>query len=115
MPRNVVGYHKRASEASAFKRGECHLTAFQQPLPGIQEVDMLRRSMASMAGHVRRIHEEGAAYRYALTDAPISTFLLMSLLIPLQKPDEIAQEIGNLAVRTPAIRRVQDSIYFFYN
>jgi signal transduction histidine kinase/YHS domain-containing protein len=44
------------------------LTAFQEPLPGIQEVGVLRRTMASMAGHVRRTHEEGAAYRYALTD-----------------------------------------------
>lgn len=55
-----------ASQAVDLSQGD--LTAFQQPCGGIHEIGILRHSMASMAGHVRRTHEEGAAYRYALTD-----------------------------------------------
>jgi len=45
-----------------------NLSAFQQSCGGIPEIRMLRHSMASMAGHVSRAHDEGIAYRHALTD-----------------------------------------------
>lgn len=45
-----------------------NLTAFQQDCGGIPEIGILRRTMASMAGHVLRAQEEGTAYRHALTD-----------------------------------------------
>lgn len=44
------------------------LNAFQQPCSGIAEIQVLRRSMASMEGHVRRAQEEGNLYRNALTN-----------------------------------------------
>lgn len=45
-----------------------NLTAFNQPCGGIAELETLRHTMASMAGHVRRTHADETAYRYALTD-----------------------------------------------
>lgn len=45
-----------------------HLTAFQQPCGGIAEIRILRRSMASMAEHVRRAQVEGNVYRSTLTN-----------------------------------------------
>jgi len=45
-----------------------NLAAFNQHCGGIPEIGILRRTMASMAGHVRRTHEDETHYRYALTD-----------------------------------------------
>jgi signal transduction histidine kinase/YHS domain-containing protein len=45
-----------------------NLGAFEQSCGGIAEIGILRHSMASMAGHVRRNQEDGQAYRHALTD-----------------------------------------------
>lgn len=54
--------------AQAINVSQGQLAAFQQPCGGIREIGMLRHTMASMAGHVRRAHEDGLAYRHALTD-----------------------------------------------
>ena len=45
-----------------------NLAAFQQPCGGVREIDILRHTLASMAGHVRRTQEDTIAYRHALTD-----------------------------------------------
>jgi signal transduction histidine kinase/YHS domain-containing protein len=58
--------HRLAAQAGDVSKG--NLTAFQQPCGGIPEIGVLRHTMASMAGHVRRTQEEGTAYRHALTD-----------------------------------------------
>ncbi len=55
-----------ASQTTDVAQG--NLVAFNQPCGGIPEIGILRRTMASMAGHVRRTHEDETAYRYALTD-----------------------------------------------
>ncbi len=55
-----------ASQANEVSQG--NLSAFQQPGGGIPEIGLLRQTMASMAGHVRRAQQEGAAYRHALSD-----------------------------------------------
>ncbi len=55
-----------ASQTTDVAQG--NLLAFNQPCGGIPEISMLRRTMASMAGHVRRTHEDETAYRYSLTD-----------------------------------------------
>lgn len=58
--------HRLASQTTDVAQG--NLMAFNQPCGGISEIGILRRTMASMAGHVRRTHEDEKAYRYALTD-----------------------------------------------
>jgi len=58
--------HCLAIQVGDVSRG--NLTALQQPYGGIPEIGILRHSMASMVGHVRRAQEEGTAYRHALTD-----------------------------------------------
>ncbi len=58
--------HRLASQTIDVAQG--NLVAFNQPCGGIQEIGILSQTMASMAGHVRRAHQESAAYRYALID-----------------------------------------------
>lgn len=55
-----------AEQTDHLARGD--FAAFQQPCGGIEEIGVLRRSMAHMAGHVRRAQEEGTSYRNALTN-----------------------------------------------
>jgi signal transduction histidine kinase/YHS domain-containing protein len=55
-----------AAQADEVSKG--NLAAFQQPCGGIPEIGLLRQTMASMAGHVRRSQQEGAAHRHALSD-----------------------------------------------
>ncbi len=55
-----------AAQATDLSKG--HFTAFQQPCGGIGEIGVLQRSMASMAGHVRRAQQEAHAYRNAQTN-----------------------------------------------
>lgn len=55
-----------AAQADAVSKG--NLNAFQQPCGGIAEIGVLRHTMASMAGHVRRTQADGITYRHALTD-----------------------------------------------
>lgn len=57
---------KLAIQTADLSRG--NLTALQQPCGGIPEIGILRRTMASMAAHVRRSHDDGIAYRHALTN-----------------------------------------------
>jgi signal transduction histidine kinase/YHS domain-containing protein len=56
-----------AAQTADLSKGD--LAALQQPCGGIHEVGVLRHSMASMAGHVRRAQEEGHVYRHAFTNA----------------------------------------------
>jgi signal transduction histidine kinase/YHS domain-containing protein len=57
---------KLALQTADLSRG--NLAALQQPCGGIPEIGILQRTMASMAAHVRRSHDDGLAYRHALTD-----------------------------------------------
>lgn len=52
-------------QATALERGD--FNALEQPCGGIPEINYLRRSMASMAGHVRRAQEQARGYSDALT------------------------------------------------
>jgi signal transduction histidine kinase/YHS domain-containing protein len=58
--------HRLAAQTTDVAQG--NLLAFTHPCGGIAEIGILRRTMASMAGHVRRTQEDERAYRYALTD-----------------------------------------------
>jgi signal transduction histidine kinase/YHS domain-containing protein len=55
-----------AAQTADLSKG--HFAAFQQPCGGIDEIGVLQRSMASMAGHVRRAQQEDHAYRHAQTN-----------------------------------------------
>lgn len=44
------------------------LAALQSPLHGIQEIGVLRHTMASMAQHVQRTHKDEVVFRHAITD-----------------------------------------------
>ncbi len=50
------------------KLAQGDLSALQQRCGGTEEIRALRRTMASMAGHVQRAQAEGMTFRHALTD-----------------------------------------------
>jgi signal transduction histidine kinase/YHS domain-containing protein len=65
MVRVLLPVRRLAAQTARLSAGE--LAAFQQPCGGIAEIDALRRTLASMAGHVRRAQQESLTYHSALT------------------------------------------------
>jgi signal transduction histidine kinase/YHS domain-containing protein len=63
--RVLLPVRRLAAQTARLSGGD--LRAFQQPCSGIAEIDTLRRTLASMAGHVRRAQQESLAYHSALT------------------------------------------------